>query len=144
MSQVSVSSAENDLITELFTTNSSDNLYQYFSKSTEILTDFAVKFLRICNNHIADDYAAHILNAAMKECMEGHDQWGTHTTGGYRSVTIKFAHNASNLAHQVKQWNKYENADESNPWKKKIIAAVGATVYDEFEASFHSISFILC
>lgn len=135
-SQELLDDEENNRITQLFTINNSQSLIERFKNRTDEICSFATAVFRIGNDYIAGYDPVHITNTAMRECLEEHDSWSKHTSGGYRSMTIKFEHNTVILAHQVKQYKKYEAANDDDPWKKKIDEGVTSSVCDTFAEFF--------
>ena len=135
--------ADDKEITEFFTQNSPENICHFFKSASERHEKMAVKMSMICCNIIViHKYQCHIYNDAMNRCLAEYDQWSTHVSGGDKSITQKMNDNCIILNHQIKQMRKYEQASNSDKWKRKIDKLVQKTEYEDFISLFSGMYFL--
>ena len=130
-------------ITDFFIEHSTEALCDFFQSATNKRETFGVKIISLCCNEIVKGYQCHIINAAMKKCLKGYKRWSVHVTGGNQSITIKMNDNLIILSHQVQQWDKYTQCDDSDPWKRKIKSIIHDTEFrNDFKSLFFGMNFM--
>ena len=118
-------------ITDFFKNHAPERICNFFAASTDKINNMAKEIVLLCcNTIVVHNYQCHIQNKAMRESLEGYKLWRVHVSGGNKSMTIKMSDNLSILSHQVLQMNKFEAADDTDPWKRWILDFLKDTEWD--------------